>query len=120
MVVNLMADVLSTIVDLGERSYPVYVGRGARHELAQNLPPNARRIAVVTQESVPTQLIPAFQGVNVEVLTIGAGEDHKSLATVEELCRQFSRMGLTRNDAVVGVLDHHPLVGQQVAEDALP
>ena len=38
-----------------------------------------------------------------EVFTIGDGESHKSLATIEELCRGFARFGLTRNDVVIGV-----------------
>jgi 5-deoxy-5-amino-3-dehydroquinate synthase len=37
------------------------------------------------------------------VFHIGAGEQHKSLETVGELCRNFARMGLTRNDVVIGV-----------------
>ena len=35
--------------------------------------------------------------------TIGDGEQHKTLETVGELCRSFARMGLTRNDVVIGV-----------------
>jgi 5-deoxy-5-amino-3-dehydroquinate synthase len=38
-----------------------------------------------------------------EVFTIGDGEGTKSLATVEELCRAWSRWGLTRTDQVVAV-----------------
>jgi 5-deoxy-5-amino-3-dehydroquinate synthase len=38
-----------------------------------------------------------------EVLTIGRGEEHKTLATVEDLCRRFARSGLTRADCVVAV-----------------
>jgi len=34
---------------------------------------------------------------------VGVGESAKSLSTVEELTRAFARMGLTRNDVVVGV-----------------
>jgi 5-deoxy-5-amino-3-dehydroquinate synthase len=38
-----------------------------------------------------------------EVFTIGDGEPAKSLATVEDLCRAWSRWGLTRADQVVAV-----------------
>ena len=38
-----------------------------------------------------------------EVFEIGDGEAAKSLATVEELCRAWSRWGLTRGDVVVAV-----------------
>jgi 5-deoxy-5-amino-3-dehydroquinate synthase len=37
------------------------------------------------------------------VFTIGGGEEHKSLATIEALCDGFAAMGLTRNDVVIGV-----------------
>jgi len=37
------------------------------------------------------------------VWTIGEGEAAKSLATVEQLCRSWSRWGLTRGDVVVAV-----------------
>ncbi|MGA1051553.1 MAG: 3-dehydroquinate synthase, partial [Ilumatobacteraceae bacterium] len=38
-----------------------------------------------------------------EVFTIGRGEHHKTLATVETLCRGFAGFGLTRQDVVVAV-----------------
>jgi 5-deoxy-5-amino-3-dehydroquinate synthase len=87
-------------VPLGERSYDVLVGHGARHELAGLLPPTARRAAIVTQEGIPIEVDP---GMPTETFTIGHGESHKSLATIEELCRGFAGFGLTRNDVVIGV-----------------
>ena len=38
-------------VDLAERSYPVLVGAGARHEVARFVPPGAKLAAVVTRLS---------------------------------------------------------------------
>ena len=87
-------------VPLGDRSYDVLVGHGVRTELAGMLPPTARRVAVVTQQGIPIDVDP---GLPTEVFTIGQGEAHKSLDTIEELCRGFARFGLTRNDVVVGV-----------------
>jgi 5-deoxy-5-amino-3-dehydroquinate synthase len=87
-------------VGLGDRSYDVIVGDGARHELAGVIPAEARRIAVVTQEGLGVDVDP---GREHRVFTIGDGEGAKSLATVEALCRDFARWGLTRNDAVVAV-----------------
>jgi len=87
-------------VPLGERSYDVLVGHGARHELAGLLPPTARRAAIVTQEGIPIEVDP---GMPTETFTIGHGESHKSLATIEALCRGFAGFGLTRNDVVIGV-----------------
>jgi len=87
-------------VSLGERSYDVLVGHGARRELAGLLPSTAQRAAIVTQEGIPLDI---DVGLPTEVFTIGVGEVHKSLATIEGLCRGFARFGLTRNDVVIGV-----------------
>ena len=87
-------------VPLGDRSYDVLVGNGARSELAVLLPRTARRVAVVTQAGVPLEVDP---GLPFERFEIGDGEEHKSLTTIETLCRGFARMGLTRNDVIVGV-----------------
>jgi 5-deoxy-5-amino-3-dehydroquinate synthase len=87
-------------VPLGDRSYDVLVGHGTRHVLASLLPSTAKRAAIVTQEGIPLDVDP---GLPVEMFTIGHGEQHKSLATIEELCRGFARFGLTRNDVVIGV-----------------
>ncbi len=87
-------------VDLGERSYDVLVGRGARYRLGELLPIGARRAAVVTQQSIPVEV---DVGIEQRSFVIGEGEDAKTLATVEELCRSFSRWGLTRADVVVAV-----------------
>ncbi|MEY2446518.1 MAG: 5-deoxy-5-amino-3-dehydroquinate synthase [Ilumatobacteraceae bacterium] len=87
-------------VSLGERSYDVLVGHGARHELAGLLPTTAKRAAIVTQQGIPLDIHP---GLPAEVFTIGDGESHKSLTTIEALARGFARFGLTRNDVVIGV-----------------
>ena len=39
-------------VDLADRSYPVLVGPGARHEVARFVPPGAKSAVIVTQESI--------------------------------------------------------------------
>ena len=87
-------------VPLGDRSYDVLVGHGARHELAALLPSSARRAAVITQAGIPFDVDP---GIDHEVIDIGDGEQTKTLATIEVLCRRFAEMGLTRNDVVIGV-----------------
>ncbi len=90
-------------VPLGERSYEVAVGRGVRHLLREMLPAGARRVALVTQEGVPAGLRPDLADIPVSLHVIPGGERHKTLSTVETLCREFSRSGLTRADAVVSV-----------------
>ncbi len=91
-------------VDLGERSYDVVVGAGARHELAAMLAARpgarARRAVVVTQKEIGVDVDPGLEHV---VTTIADGEVAKCLETVETLCRDFTRFGLTRADVVVAV-----------------
>ena len=64
-------------------------------------PPGARRVAVVTQAGMPDLRRPWTAP--VVRCEIGDGERHKTLATVEDLCRAFARGGLTRADCVVAV-----------------
>ncbi len=90
-------------VALGERSYDIVVGRGARHELARVVAegvPSARRAAVVTQEGIGIEVDP---GLPVDVFVVPDGEEAKSLAQVEALCRGFAAAGLSRADVVVAV-----------------
>jgi 5-deoxy-5-amino-3-dehydroquinate synthase len=81
-------------------AYPVVVGAGARAGLADLLDPRARRVAVVTQAGIDLDV---EVGREHRVFLVGDGEPAKSLATVEELCRAWSRWGLTRADQVVAV-----------------
>lgn len=87
-------------VDLGESSYRVLVGPGARHDLASLLLGGAKKAAVVTQAGVGVEV---ETGVEQRTFLIGDGEGAKSLGAVEELCRGFAEFRLTRADVVVGV-----------------
>jgi 5-deoxy-5-amino-3-dehydroquinate synthase len=92
-------------VPLGERSYDVHVGRGAIARVPDLIPPDAKRVAVVTQAQIP------FAGAVGALLSdreltridIGAGEESKSLVTVEHISRAFAGAGITRDDLVVAV-----------------
>jgi 5-deoxy-5-amino-3-dehydroquinate synthase len=92
-------------VELGPRAYPVLIGPAARHELGRVLPTTARRAVVVTQPAIIEAgwLHDIDPGVPFDVCTIGDGERVKSMTTVEELCREFARHGLSRADVVVAV-----------------
>ncbi len=85
---------------LGDRSYPVLVGAGARHRLLELLPVGVQRVAVVTQPEIPVVVDP---GVEHRIFTMADGEDAKHLGTVEDLCRDWAQWGLTRGDCVVAV-----------------
>ena len=87
-------------VQLADRSYEVLVGDGVRSELSRVIPDRAKRVAIVTQEGLGIEVDP---GREHKVFTMGDGEQSKSMATVESLCRQFAQWGLTRADCVVAV-----------------
>ena len=88
------------IVDLGDRSYPVLVGAGARHHLGELIPVGATRAVVVTQEAIPWSV---DCGVEQRSYYVDDGEEAKNLESVEQLCRGFARWGLHRGDVVVAV-----------------
>jgi 5-deoxy-5-amino-3-dehydroquinate synthase len=92
-------------VDLGPRTYPVLIGPAARHELGRVVPATARRAVVVTQHAIEEAgwVRGLDPGIPFDVCTIGEGERVKSMTTVEELCREFTRHGLSRADVVVAV-----------------
>ena len=88
------------LVELDSRSYPVVIGPGVRTRLSQLLPKGAKRAVIVTQENIGIEVDPGIESITV---TIGDGESAKSIATIERLCREFARFGLTRADVVVAV-----------------
>ena len=98
-----MSDSVEEIVNLGDRSYSVVVGHGVLLRTKGMIPASARRVAIVTQDGIPPQYIPVFSELEVSTHIIGAGESHKTLSTVERLCREFSQAGLTRGDVIVAV-----------------
>jgi len=92
--------VIAVEVGIGERAYTVTVGAGARHLLPEVLPADAARVAVVTQAGIGVEV---DAGVPATTYLLPEGEEAKSLATVERLCRGFAADGLARSDAVVAV-----------------
>ena len=87
-------------VALGDRSYDAHVGSGVRARLGSVMPPGARRAAVITQAGVGWTV---DSGLDQSVYTVADGEEAKSLAEVERLCRAMSRAGFTRSDVIVAV-----------------
>ncbi|HBX77516.1 MAG TPA: 3-dehydroquinate synthase [Acidimicrobiaceae bacterium] len=95
-----LTDMIQVDVQVPGRHYPVVIGDGARSELAALLPPDTRRVAVVTQASIPVTVDP---GCEFEVFHIGDGEEFKTLETIGQLCSAFAQAGFSRADCVVGV-----------------
>jgi 5-deoxy-5-amino-3-dehydroquinate synthase len=102
-----VADSIVVTVPLGDRSYPVHVGHGARSALPSLIPSTTRRTAVITQAGIPLadDVFAALEGQGLDVtrVEIGSGESQKSLTTVEHLAGAFAGAGITRHDVVVAV-----------------
>ncbi|HET6793891.1 MAG TPA: 3-dehydroquinate synthase family protein [Acidimicrobiales bacterium] len=87
-------------VPLAERSYDIVVGRGVTAELPRLISPSVRRVAVVTQEPVGVH---PETGRPQETFLVPDGEEAKTMAVAEDLCRRMAAAGFGRADAVVGV-----------------
>lgn len=96
-----MRDLTVRLPPASPHTYEVTVGHGAVDRLASMVPTATRRVAVVTQEAVPTRV--ELPGLDVHTFTIGDGEAAKTLSTIETLTRGFAEFGLTRSDLVIGV-----------------
>ena len=86
-------------VRLGDRSYDVLVGPGVRDSLAEVVRRLGAKRAVVVSAR-PEEWVPDT-GVETLLLPARDGEQAKRLSTVEHLCGEFVRFGLTRSDVVV-------------------
>ena len=67
--------------------------------------PGARACVLVTQQSVIDAgwLEGLDTGLEQSLVVIPEGEDHKSLATIEAICRQLIERGISRRDLVIAV-----------------
>ncbi|WP_103338223.1 3-dehydroquinate synthase family protein [Amycolatopsis sp. CA-126428] len=86
-------------VRLEERSYDVLVGPGVRNSLPEVVRRLGAQRAVVVSARPPAWV--PDTGVETLLLPARDGEHDKRLSTVEELCGEFARFGLTRSDVVV-------------------
>jgi 5-deoxy-5-amino-3-dehydroquinate synthase len=98
--------VIRVPVPISARPYDVLVGDGARHCLVDEIArvaPEARSATIVTQAPLLEAgwLEGLRTGLDVRVVTIPQGEDHKSLATVETLLRGFVHHDMSRRDLVI-------------------
>ena len=87
--------------------YDVVVAAGALAGL-ESLVGDRRRVAVVTQRPLVDLLTPALSSFarargDIWFVLMDDGEDAKTLATVDSLCRSFADGGLLRGDVVVAL-----------------
>jgi len=91
-------------MELGERSYPIYVGRGLLDSADKyfNLD---RRVLIVTDSGVPKEYAERVSALCKSALTVTVkeGEGSKSPETFIWLCEKMLQHEMTRSDAVVAV-----------------
>lgn len=100
-------------VQLGERSYPIYIGEGlieeagvyfTKHGISKKSP-----LMIVTDENVAKRHLAklesalAAEGFQVHSAIVPAGEKSKSLAVFEELVTKGLQAGLDRKSAIVAL-----------------
>lgn len=95
-------------VSLGDRTYPIVVGRDLASELAARVGKDlgeGRKVAVITDERVAAAqkefLECAFPG--LPLLVLPAGESTKDFANMEKCCEFLARSGLDRSGRVFAV-----------------
>ncbi|MEM7077252.1 MAG: 3-dehydroquinate synthase [Pseudomonadota bacterium] len=102
----------SVAVDLGERSYPIQIGAQffADPQLlrAQLLPWLAgEQVAVITNATIAAHYLPALRvaldGLRVEVIEIGDGEQHKSLTSYTEVMDTLIARRLNRSATIIAL-----------------
>lgn len=102
------SDVIPPVrVDLGPRSYPVFVGSDISASIAELVQPTSSRAFVVTHQHLTAAAKPlidslATSGAEVETLTVDEGEASKSLEVAGRLFEEMARLHANRNDLVVG------------------
>ncbi len=92
-------------VKLAGRSYKVCIGPGASSYIKDLLPPEAKKVAVVTSENILEKTAIDLDVIDLEkkIIYIEEGEKSKSLSNIEYLCSVFAQFHLSRHDVVLAV-----------------
>ncbi|SIT68758.1 3-dehydroquinate synthase [Ectothiorhodosinus mongolicus] len=98
-------------VELGDRSYPIHIGRGLRHA-SEYLAPllQGRRAVIITNETVgPLYLddlrntLMPLQDQPVAALQLADGEQYKNLSSLEQIYTFLLEQRLERNDLLIAL-----------------
>lgn len=94
----------SLLLELGERSYPIHIGRGLPPALLTQVLGGRPAVALVDSEVARLQgpALAALLG-DLPRLIVPTGESSKSLAELERLARELLALGLGRDGALVSV-----------------
>ena len=98
-------------VDLGERSYPIYIGSGILDQLGPYYVQHcgAKRAIVITDENVEplygATVLKSLQDTELEVhlLSVPAGEKSKRMAVVEMLYDRLFDLAVERSDTIIAL-----------------
>ena len=95
-------------VDLGDRSYPIVIGRAlldGKFDLAPYL--RSTDCLVVTNETVAPlyleRLLPNLQGLNVSSVCLPDGESYKTVATLQTILDALVESGANRDTTVIAL-----------------
>lgn len=91
-------------VSLGERSYPIYIGKDLLSHASEYLN-LSRRVLIVTDDGVPASYAQKIASLSLHpvLVTLKAGETSKSFSSLEKLSETMLKEGFTRGDCVVAV-----------------
>ena len=96
-------------VALGQRSYPIAIGRGVLARAGELVPWDTRRAVVITNTIVATHHLPALRasldraGVAIDVLLIPDGEQHKNWDTLNDVLTRLLELKVDRTTPVVAL-----------------
>lgn len=97
------------VVGLGDRSYPIRIGRGTIGEVGALVAARASRAVVVTNATVAAHHLPALRagldraGVASDVVLIPDGEAHKSWETLNDLLTRLLELRIDRSTPLVAL-----------------
>ncbi len=89
-------------VNAASRKYIVRVGSGVRNDVEQFLPAGVRNVVVCVDQNLFDDERTGIPGTTNRI-SVATGELNKAFGSVEELCREFARMGVQRSDIIVAV-----------------
>ena len=96
-------------VALGQRSYPIAIGRGVLARAGELVPWDAKRAVIVTNAIVASHHLPSLRasldraGIAVEVVLIPDGEQHKNWDTLNDVLTRLLELKVDRTTPVVAL-----------------
>ena len=94
-------------IDLGARSYPIYIGQNLLSQAAQGIAwaLKSKRLFVISDDQVSTlyqqKFIAAFAGFEIFWHSVPAGESSKSMPQFERLTTALLAQKIERNDTLI-------------------